>query len=141
MSELDEKTERLQRMLLQEGLGGVLLSAQHNFAWLTCGGNNGVDLSRENGAALLLVRADGRRFVLASNSEMPRMLAEEVSENDFEPLEVSWQDEKAATNYVLEKVKTLLQNGDLATDIALEPMTRAIENKIEIGRASCRERV
>jgi antitoxin VapB len=134
MSELDEKTERLQRMLLQEGLGGVLLSAQHNFAWLTCGGNNGVDLSRENGAALLLVRADGRRFVLASNSEMPRMLAEEVSENDFEPLEVSWQDEKAATNYVLEKVKTLLQNGDLATDIALEPMTRAIENKI----AHCR---
>ena len=40
--EIDEKTERLQRMLATEGLDAVLLNAQHNFAWLTGGGTNGV---------------------------------------------------------------------------------------------------
>ncbi len=133
-SELDEKTERLQRMLGRENLGGVLLNAQHNFAWLTGGGSNGIDLSRENGAAYLLVRSDGKRFVLANNIEMPRLLAEEISADDFEPLEFSWQGEKASGNFVMEKAKALLTSGDIATDIVIETATRAVEGKI----AGCR---
>ena len=55
-------------MLAAENLGGVLVGAQHNFAWLTAGGSNGIDTSREQGAGALLVRADGKRFVIASRS-------------------------------------------------------------------------
>ncbi|MEP6787987.1 MAG: aminopeptidase P family N-terminal domain-containing protein, partial [Acidobacteriota bacterium] len=77
-AELEEKTERLAAMLAREDLDAVLLNAQHNFAWLTGGGSNGIDLSRENGAANLLVAADGRRFVIANNIEIPRLLAEEL---------------------------------------------------------------
>ncbi len=58
----------------------MLLGAQHNFAWLTGGGRSGIDLSREPGAGSLLVRADGRRFVVANNIETARLLAEELDE-------------------------------------------------------------
>ncbi|MEO6655134.1 MAG: aminopeptidase P family protein [Pyrinomonadaceae bacterium] len=118
-SEIDIKTQRLQQMLERERLGGVLLNTQHNFAWLTGGGSNGIDLSRENGAASLFVAANGNRFVLANKIEMPRMLTEEVSTDDFEPVEFSWQDEKARSNIVIEKAKDLA-GGEIATDYAIE---------------------
>jgi hypothetical protein len=94
-SEIEEKTERLSSMLAEEGLRGVLLGAQHNFAWLSAGGTNAVDLSREQGACALFVRADGRRFVLASCIEMARVLEEELAGADFEPIEYDWEEEKA----------------------------------------------
>ena len=53
MTELEEKTDRLVRMLAFAKLGGVLLSSQPNFSWLTGGGTNGIDLSREAGAGAL----------------------------------------------------------------------------------------
>src|SRR5436190_307772 len=133
-SELDEKTERLQRMLDRENLGGVLLNAQHNFAWLTGGSSNGIDLSRENGAAYLLVRSDGKRFLLANNIEMPRLLAEEISADDFEPVDLTWQDEKASGNFVIEKANALLTNGEIVTDITIDAAIKAVEGKI----ARCR---
>lgn len=132
-SELDIKTERLASMLVREGLGGVLINGQHNFAWLTAGGSNGIDLSRENGAASLFVTSAGKRYVVANNIEMPRMLAEEVSENDFEPVEIAWQVEKAVGDTALQEAGKLVE-GEVATDIALFAAAPAIEGKI----APCR---
>ena len=106
-------------MLSREGLGGVLLNAQHNFAWLTGGATNGIDLSRENGAASLLVTAHGKRYLLANNIEMHRMLAEEVSVDEFEPIEYSWQDEKTNGNFVIEKAAAVC-GGNVASDYAIE---------------------
>lgn len=133
LTELEEKTERLTEMLARENLGAVLLNAQHNFAWLTGGSTNGIDLSRENGAASLLVTRSGKRYLLANNIEMPRMLAEEVSADDFEPSEFSWQEEKAIGDTALKKAK-ILADGDIATDIPLFGGAAAIEGKI----AHCR---
>lgn len=122
-------------MMSRENLGGVLLNAQHNFAWLTGGGSNGVDMSRENGASYLMVRADGRRFNLANNIEMPRLLAEEIGSEDFEPVKFAWEAEKASPDLVIEKAKSLLEAGsELATDIPIHGGTRAIEGLI----APCR---
>ena len=134
-TEIDEKTGRLVEMLGRDGLGGVLLNAQHNFAWLTGGASNGIDLSRENGVAFLLVRADGKRHLLANNIEMPRMLTEEIAADEFEPVEYSWQDEKASGDFVTGKALSLLaKGGELATDIAIDGRTRAIEGLV----AKCR---
>ncbi len=52
-SEIEEKSERIVKMLAEKDLGGVLINSQHNFAWATAGANNGIDLSRENGASFL----------------------------------------------------------------------------------------
>jgi Xaa-Pro dipeptidase len=135
ISEIEIKTERLVKILSAENLGGVLINAQHNFAWATGGKSNGVNLSIENGACFLFVRADGRRFVLANNIEMPRILAEEISADEFEPVEFSWQDEKAAGDFVIEKAKTLApRNKNIASDLFLNSNVRPLENLI----ARCR---
>lgn len=110
-TELEEKTERVVRFLAEEGLGGVLLGAQHNFAWLTGGGRSGIDLSREPGAGSLLVRADGRRFVVANNIEAARLLAEELDGYHWEPVEFDWTEEKANPSLPFERATALLEDG------------------------------
>ncbi|MFT3742963.1 MAG: M24 family metallopeptidase [Pyrinomonadaceae bacterium] len=132
-AELEEKTRRLTELLEREQLGGVLLNAQHNFAWLTAGKTNGIDHSRENGAASLLVTRSGKRFLLANNIETPRMLAEEVSAEDFEPVDFAWQEEKAIGDTALRLAKSLT-DGEIATDIPLFSDARAIEGKIAVCR-------
>ena len=135
LDEIAEKTTRLTNMLKSQGLGGVLLNAQHNFAWLTTGGRNGVDTSREPGVASLLVRSDGRKFLLASRIEMPRMLSEEVSESDFEPIEFAWEDEKSSPSFLTDKALALLDSGDaLGSDSISGPGIRYLEGDI----AKCR---
>jgi Xaa-Pro dipeptidase len=132
-NELEIKTERLVAMLNAKNLGGVLLNAQHNFAWLTSGGNNGVDLSQANGVSSLLIRNDGKRFLIANQIEMPRMLAEEVSENDFEPIIFDWEADKIDGNFVVETAQKLVEK-PLATDILYNPKFCVIEGLI----AKCR---
>lgn len=134
MNELEIKTDRLVAMLKAENLGGVLLNSQHNFAWLTGGANNGVDLSRENGASSLLIRDDGKRFLLANRIEMPRMLAEEVVDSEFEPIEFAWEADKINGNFVVETAQNILDNNPLATDIFYNPNVRVAEGLI----AKCR---
>ncbi len=137
-SEIAEKTERLVKMLAEKELGGVLLNSQHNFAWATAGANNGVDLSRENGAASLLIRNDGKRFVLASRIEMPRVLAEEISAADFEPVEFDWEEEKTSSNFLTNRALSLLNDGDtLGADLFLNGQTPIVEGEI----ARCRYRL
>ena len=130
-SELEQKTERITRMLSAENLGGVLLNAQHNFSWLSCGGSNGIDLSRENGAGFLFVAANGKRYVIANNIEMPRLLSEELPAEEFEPIEITWQSEKDPGS-VLTAARSV-SNGDIGCDVGF-PETRWIEPSI----ASCR---
>lgn len=123
------------RMLAEENLGGVLLNAQHNFSWLSAGGTNGVDTSREAGAGSLLVRSDGRRFLLANRIEMPRLLAEEIDAEDFEPVEFGWEDEKASATFLPDQAIALLKNGGaLGSDLFLDLGVRTIEGAI----ARCR---
>ncbi len=138
MTELEVKTDRLREMLDENSLDAVILNAQHNFSWLTGGGSNAVDQSRENGVASLLVTRDGERFILASVIEIERMLAEEVSEDDFEPIDFNWQGEKADPASVLEEARFFLDtNARIATDIKLFPDIPAIEGKV----AGCRYRL
>lgn len=122
-------------MLAAENLGGVLLNAQHNFSWLTGGKSSAINASIENGACFLLVRRDGEKFVLANNIEMPRILGEDISDTDFEPVEFSWEDEKSAGDFVLKKAAALLENNSgLASDLFFSGETRPVENLI----ARCR---
>ncbi len=122
-------------MLAEKKLGGVLINSQHNFTWLTAGAKNGVDLHRENGAASILVRRDGKKFVLASRIEMPRMLAEEVSAEEFEPIEFEWTDGKASADFLTNLASSLLNESDaLGADLFLNVNTPIFEADI----ARCR---
>lgn len=127
-AEIAEKSERLRRLLAAEGLGGAVLVAQPNFAWLTAGGNNGIDTSREQGACALVVGADGKRYVLASRIEMARMLEEELAGAEFEPVEFGWEEEKARPTFLADLATKVLGNGvALGSDLPLGGSVRAID--------------
>ncbi len=127
LEELEIKTERIASMLVREGLSAVILNAQHNFSWFTGGASNGIDLSRENGAGSLLITRSGRRYLLADNIEMPRLLAEEVLAADFEPVEFNWREP------ALDRARGL-SGGDIATDV---PMFHGVAS-VEPAIAKCR---
>lgn len=136
--ELSEKTWRIVEMLERERLDAVLLNARHNFAWLTGGGNNGVDSSRENGVATLMVTRDGTRYVIANNIETPRIFAEEVSEADFDSLSFGWQAEKADSSTIAGTALSVLRPGAIiASDIEIGGSIPAIEGKV----ATCRHQL
>jgi Xaa-Pro aminopeptidase len=137
-TEIAEKTERVVRMLAAENLGGALINSQHNFAWLTAGGTNSIDTSREAGAGALFVRNDGKRFALASRIEMPRLLAEEISEKDFEPIEFAWEEEKVSQTFVADRALSLLESGStIGSDLPLGAKARTVEGLL----ARCRYRL
>ena len=137
-AEIAEKTGRMAEALAGERLGGVLLGSQHNFAWLTAGGTNGIDLSREQGACALLVRADGRRFVLASRIEMARLLEEELAGAGFEPVEYAWAEEKASPTFIADLAASLLEGGSaLGSDLPVGPGAKVVEGLV----ARCRYRL
>ena len=124
-------------MLAAENLGGVLINSQHNFSWLTAGSTNGIDASREPGACALLVRRDGKRFVLANRIEMARILTEELAvDGSFEPVEFSWEEEKASPTFLADRARALLSGGSarLCSDLPLAPNVPAVEGLI----ARCR---
>ena len=100
MGELDEKTDRLTRLAHQHDAAGIVIVSQPGFAWLTGGGSNRIDGSRENGSGALFVRRDGRRFVIANEIEMPRLTGEELSGEDWEPIAYPWADEHARPGIV-----------------------------------------
>lgn len=101
------KVERLIHLCSEKGLGGVLLNTQHNFAWLTGGRVNGVELTTDGGVSTLFVRRDGRRFILANRIEMSRMLIEEVGGEGYEPVEFPWEQEQSNSALVVELARSL----------------------------------
>lgn len=119
-TEIEIKTERLVRSI-GPYYAGVMLNAQHNFAWITGGANNAIDTSRENGAATILVTNKGKRYLIASNIEIQRMLDEQVDAKLFEPVEFQWQEEKAQPELVRLLAGDLAQ-GQVIADI---PFTSA----------------
>lgn len=139
--EIAIKTARVVDMLAAKSLGGVLISSQHNFSWLTAGGTNGVDLSREPGAGALLVTNDGKRFVLANRIEMPRLLSEELAGDEFsefEPIEFPWEEEKACASYLATRAIALLGNSAaLGSDIGSGPEAAPVEAEL----ARCRSQL
>lgn len=132
--EIEEKSERLVRLCSREGLGGVLINSQPNFAWLTAGGRNGVDASRENGVATLLIRRDGKRFVLANKIEMARIMSEELGGEDYEPLEFGWEEEKADPAVITKLARSVMaEEMPLGCDLPLGN-ARVIEGAIARAR-------
>jgi antitoxin VapB len=118
-AEADRKVQRLARAAADARLGGVLLLAHWNFAWLTAGASNRIDISREAGAGALLVCADGRRAAIANAIEMPRLQSEGLAELDFEAIEFPWTDERADPSLV-RRHAARIAGGPLAADLSVQ---------------------
>ena len=93
MTRLEEvaiKEKRLQTLMAEKNLDGILLKKQANFSWLTAGGYNMVGIAAEMGVTALLITRQAR-YIIASKIEMQRMLVEEgLQDLGFQPLEYEW---------------------------------------------------
>jgi Xaa-Pro aminopeptidase len=133
--EIEEKLERLVRLIAEEGLAGVLINSQPNFAWLTAGGTNGIDLSREPGAGTLLVCRDSRRFVLANRIELTRLTSEQLRGQGYEPVDFAWEAEKANPSHVADIAHSLVTGEfPLGSDLALGSTVRVVATAIARAR-------
>lgn len=122
------------RVMADEGLSGMLINTQHNFAWLTAGGRNGIDLSRDAGAGSLLVRRDGRRFVLANKIELTRLMTEELQGQGYEPIEFAWEEEKGNPGLIADLARSLADELALGSDLPLADSVRVVESAIARAR-------
>jgi Xaa-Pro aminopeptidase len=133
--EIEEKTERLLRLMAQAGLGGLLINSQPNFSWLTAGGRNGIDLSREAGACTLFLRRDGMRFVLANKIEIERVLTEELDGHGYQPVEFAWEEEKGNPSVVMDRARALLtEKLPIGTDLISGGEARMMDGEIAQAR-------
>jgi Xaa-Pro aminopeptidase len=134
-SEIEEKTERLLRIISQAGLGGLLINSQANFSWLTAGGRNGIDLSRETGAGTLFLRHDGMRFVIANKIEMDRLLTEEIDGQGYQPVEFGWEEEKGNPSLIADIARSLVTvDLPLGSDVPSGGDVRQVEGAIARAR-------
>ena len=115
-AEVDRKVERTAALAREAGLAGIVITTQHNFAWLTAGRSNRIDASREVGTASLLISAHGRRIVLASTIEAPRTAEETVAGLGFEPIEYPWTEERADAGHMYKVAEHAVGAGPLGAD-------------------------
>ena len=109
------KISRLRRFLAEKKKEGILINRQDNFAWLTCGGENRVVTASDSGASELLVTAQ-KVYLVANNIESDRVMQEEVSGLDVEPLVFPWDEEERKKKFISKVAKPnqfLSDNGSI----------------------------
>ena len=114
--EAEVKAERVAALARREHLAGILIGAQHNFAWLTGGRSNRVDASTEAGVGSLLVAADGRRWAIANNIEAGRFASETLAGLGYEMAEFPWERGRADPALAWRTATSLLNGGDIGAD-------------------------
>jgi antitoxin VapB len=121
--EIGQKMGRVQRFLKQQSLGGVLLTKVNNFSWVTAGiADNHIVITSEVGAASLLIMNDGQKYVIASNSEMPRLMAEDLKGLGYEPREFKWYADKVTPDRKLEFIRHIAAGRMIGTDVPYDDL-------------------
>ena len=89
--ELAEKQRRLQGLLTEQDLDAIMISRHENIAWATAGlVDLRVGLLRETGVGSLLITKEGKSYYLTTDNEAARLVEEEFSQLDYEPLVQPW---------------------------------------------------
>lgn len=122
MTEVATKTARAAAVAQAHGLGGVLLASPPGFAWITAGGSNSIDVTREPGAGAVLVTADGRRVLIANAIEMPRLRAE-LPEAPDETVELPWALERGDPGILAAAASRVCGNQPVGADTRLAGTT------------------
>lgn len=96
-AEVEIKEERIRDLMADKLLDGIIIGKNHNFAWLTAGGNNRVVNNRETGASEILI-TNRDKYILTNNLEEKRLREEEVFKQNFTFLSRKWHQEKSLDN-------------------------------------------
>jgi Xaa-Pro dipeptidase len=90
-SETSGKLKRLRESMAGRQHDAVCLTLVKNFSWITGGlADSQIAHSSEVGGATIIVTQDGRKFVVAPHSEIPRLMDQALGELGYEPIETKW---------------------------------------------------
>lgn len=89
LEDVKEKQRRILEFLHAKGYDAMILGRQDNFAWYTGGSSNRVVITSEVGFGLLLITRK-RTYLVAQVMDGPRLMEEELSGMDVEPVFVRW---------------------------------------------------
>ena len=131
LDEVREKLARVRDFLARERLDAVWFRRADNFAWITAGGNAGVNSASTCGVASVLVTKDAARLV-TSRVEVDRIFGEELAphgvDSEFEPLVHEWWDDPTHVVEAAVGPETLMavDRGHMAASLAelRTPLTR-----------------
>ncbi len=98
--EVKLKLHMVRAWLESDGLKGMVLTSQANFAWLTGGSNNYVFVGDASGEASVMVTKE-QVYLLANNIELPRLLDEEVAGLPLEVIDWKWHQPENAKSQLL----------------------------------------
>ncbi len=111
MNEFEAKQQRLQELLKDWSLDGLLLRRASSFAWATCGADAVVHRASTTGTAALLITQDGRHL-LTDNIEAPRLIQEEQLDRQ------GWTIHAPPWHQAEEHLRTLTRGMRLGADMA-----------------------
>ncbi len=108
ISEFKLKENRIQRFFEDSGYEALIIGRQDNFSWLACGGSSRITHTSEAGSTILIVLKN-RKHAIFQRMDAQRMLDEELTGLDFEPVSLFWyeesKEEKAAQ--IVKGLKTI----------------------------------
>ncbi len=140
-----QKLKKLIEVIDKRSLSGIVISTQTNFKWLTSGRNNPILKNSDVALASLVITRDGH-FLLATSSDVQRIMEEELLSFDFEPVLYDWYRET-----MLDGLKRLgLEKGSVGYDTTIPGMHSVEEElrklrctltdlEVERYRNNCRE--
>jgi antitoxin VapB len=116
INEIDIKLQRVKSFMNQHGLSGMLLTKTNNFSWMTAGiGDNHIVLTSEAGVASILILNNGKKYILANETEIPHILQEEVNGLGYESIGWGWWENRD----IAEVAKKLAGNGSIGCDVPM----------------------
>ena len=95
LPEVREKERRVREFLDKSGYEAMVIGRQDNFAWFTCGGNNRVVTTSENGFAWLVITKNNI-YCIAHVMDGPRIFHEELQGLEIEPVFLKWYEDSYA---------------------------------------------
>lgn len=93
------KRAQIAALLVERGLQGLLVTRSSTVSWLSCGGQAHVGLNSESAVAAILCTPE-RDYLLASGIEMPRMLAEEMTDLPLTPHVFPWYEPQSRDAWI-----------------------------------------
>lgn len=121
------KIEKLKEFMTRENFEAVLLGTQHNFSWLSCGGDNQIIHGSEMGFIKFLITRD-KVFLATNNIEMPRIIKEELPKVKINHFEYIWMEDG-----VVSLIRDVVGDGKVASDHSY-PGTINMADKIGLLR-------
>src|SRR3954447_5230227 len=107
LKEAGEKLVRVRKWMAAKQVGGIVISTERNFDWITAGGKDNVVWAQRESPVKILIAPD-RLYLIADNIDGPRVTTEELDGLGYDWVRYPWYGKEADALRPLIKGKKIL---------------------------------